>query len=83
MLNTVNEAYNFVPSPISFDYDVSYTALANNSGRMQYYREIKEGSRIRISRNEFITAYNTKAVVAVQPIPSSESVFQLHFYIKH
>lgn len=79
----MNEAYNFVPSPISFDYDVLYSALANSSGRMQYYREVKEGTRLRIPRNEFITAYNTKPIVAVQPIPSNESVFQLHFYVKH
>ena len=75
-------AYNFIPSPINFEYDVSYSALANNSGRMQYFREFKGGSRARIGRNEFITAYNSKPVVAVQPIPSSESVFQLQFFIK-
>jgi hypothetical protein len=79
----MNSAYNFVPSPISFEYDVLYSALANSSGRMQYYREVKDGTRLRIPRNEFITAYNTKPIVAVQPIPSTESVFQLHFYIKH
>ena len=79
----MNEAYNFVPSPISFEYDVFYSALANSSGRMQYYREVKNSTRLRIPRNEFITAYNTKPIVAVQPIPSAESVFQLHFYIKH
>ena len=76
-------AYNFIPSPINFEYDVSYSALANNSGRMQYYREFKGGSRARIGRNEFITAYNTKSVVAVQPIPSNESVFQLQFFINN
>jgi hypothetical protein len=78
----MNGAYNFIPSPINFEYDVSYSALANNSGRMQYYRELKGGARARIGRNEFITAYNTKPVIAVQPIPSNESVFQLQFFIK-
>jgi hypothetical protein len=78
----MNEANNFVPSPIVFDYDISYSALANSSGRMQYYREFKDGSRARIGRNEFITAYNNKPVVAVQPIPSKTNVFQLQFYIK-
>ena len=76
------EGNNFVPSPITFEYDVSYSALANESGRMQYYREHKSGGRARIPRNEFITAYNTKAVVAVQPIPSKANVFQMQFYIK-
>ncbi len=78
----MTECYNFIPSPINFEYDISYSALANNSGRMQYYREFKGGNRARIGRNEFITAYNTKPVVAVQPIPSMESVFQLQFFIK-
>ena len=78
----MNGANNFVPSPINFEYDVSYSALANNSGRMQYYREYRDGSRARIPRNEFITAYNNKAVVAVQPIPSNANVFQLQFYVK-
>jgi hypothetical protein len=78
----MNGHNNFVPSPISFEYDESYSALANESGRMQYYREHKGGSRSRIPRNEFITAYNTKAVIAVQPIPSNANVFQLQFYIK-
>lgn len=75
-------ANNFVPSPITFEYDISYSAMANDSGRMQYYRELKGGNRARIPRNEFITAYNTKSVVAVQPIPSNANVFQLQFYIK-
>ena len=75
--------YNFIPSPINFEYDVSYSALANTSGRMQYYKELKGGSRARIGRNEFITAYNSKPVVAVQPIPSSANVFQLQFFINN
>ncbi|MEN8250223.1 MAG: hypothetical protein ABFS32_14920 [Bacteroidota bacterium] len=74
--------YNFVPSPIKFDYDMSYSALANNSGRMQYYREYRDGNRLRIGRNEFVNAFNNKPVVAVQPIPSSAQVFQLQFFIK-
>ena len=79
----MNTGYNFVPSPIKFDYDVSYSALANNAGRMQYYRNHKDGSRTRIARNEFIKAYNNKSIVAVQPIPSDTSAFQLQFYIRN
>jgi len=77
----MNEGLNFVPSPINFDYDVSYSALANSAGRMQYYRTLKEGSKTRIGRNEFVTAYNTKSIIAVRPIPSKASVFQLEFFI--
>ena len=80
MMHTGN---NYVPSPILFEYDTSYSALANSSGRMQYYREEPDGSRIRIGRNEFVNAYNSKPVVAIKPIPTqSAQVFQLQFFIK-
>jgi len=75
-------AYNFIPSPIHFEYDIMYLALANSSGRMQYFKELKGGNRGRIGRHEFILAYNSKPLVAVQPIPSKASVFQLKFCIK-
>ena len=75
--------YSFVPSPIQFDYDVSYSALANDAGRMQYYRNFKDGSRTRIGRNEFVKIYNSKTSVAVKPIPSTARVFQLEFYIRN
>lgn len=79
----MHTGYNFVPSPILFDYDISYSALANSSGRMQYYREERDGSRMRIGRNEFVNAYNSKPIVAVNPIPThSAQVFQLQFFIK-
>lgn len=74
--------YNFVPSPIIFDYDLSYSALANESGRMQYYINYKNGKRARIGRNEFVSAYNSKNIVAVEPIPGDASAFQLQFFIK-
>ncbi len=73
---------NYIPSPIIFDYDISYSALANKTGRMQYYRNQKDGSRTRIGRNEFITAYNSLPIVAVQPLPSEANAFQLEFYIR-
>ena len=75
--------YNFVPSPIQFEYDVSYSALANDAGRMQYYRNYKDGSRTRIGRNEFVKIYNSKNIIAVKPIPSQASVFQLQFFIRN
>jgi len=82
MAQLINEVYNFVPSPIAFDYDESFLALANDSGRMQYYHTRKGGNRIRIGRNKFIAAYNTKSVIAVRPLPSKAHLFQLHFFTK-
>ena len=79
----MNGAFNFIPSPINFEYDVSYSALANTSGRMQYYKEAKGSNRARIGRHEFITAYNSKPVVAMQPIPARANVFQLQFFINN
>lgn len=73
---------SFVPSPISFEYDAAYTALANKSGRMQYYKELKGKVRERIGRNEFITAFNSLPILAVTPIQSKAPVFQLQFFSK-
>lgn len=70
----------YIPSPIEYHYDISFTALANASGRMQYYKEELNGNRVRIARNEFITAYNTLELIAVEPIQAPAPVFQLKFY---
>jgi len=72
----------FVPSPIPFDYDESYSALANRSGRMQYYRKSKGNNRERIGRNDFIRAFNANYVLALVPIQSNAPVFQFKFFIK-
>lgn len=50
---------------------------------MQYHR-IKPGvSKLRISRSEFIKAYNESAILAVRPVqrPGQESVFEFEFYV--
>jgi hypothetical protein len=73
----------YIPSPIPIQCDWVYTATANKSGRMQYHR-IKPGqSKSRISRNEFIRAYNSAHILAMRPLPVSgnETDFQLEFYI--
>ena len=70
----------YIPSPIGFNYSIIYSALANQSGRMQYYKEEIEEPRIRIGRNEFISAYNNLEIIAVKPIQAPTSVFQLKFY---
>ena len=73
----------YIPSPIDFGFNYKYTATANQSGRMQYHK-VKPGvSKIRISRTEFIQAFNTSHILAVNPLqgPSESPVFQLEFYI--
>jgi hypothetical protein len=73
----------YIPSPIAIQYKLMYSATANKSGRMQYHK-IKPGhSKLRISRNEFIQAYNNTPILAVRPLPqrSLESVFQLEFFV--
>ena len=70
----------YIPSPVGFSYDIIYSALANQSGRMQYYKEGRNEPRERIGRNEFIAAYNNLEIIAVKPIQAPVSVFQLKFY---
>ena len=73
----------YIPSPIHLKFDFIYSATANPSGRMQYHR-IKPGeSKLRISRTEFIKAYNDAQIVAMKPLqlPGQEAVFQFEFYI--
>ncbi len=73
----------YIPSPIPIKFDCIYSATANPSGRMQYHR-IKPGeSKLRISRIEFIKAYNDKQIVAMKPLPlaGQDAVFQFEFYV--
>jgi hypothetical protein len=76
----MNAEVRYVPSPINFSYDTIYSALANQSGRMQYYKKENDEARIRIGRNEFISAYNNLEIIAVKPIQAPAAVFQLKFY---
>ena len=72
----------YVPTPISPSYKQVYTATANDSGRMQYHKITPGESKERISRTEFIAAFNTKQILAMRPIQEKGSpVFQLEFYI--
>ena len=73
----------YVPSPIPLKFDFIFTATANQSGRMQYHR-IKPGqSKLRISRVEFIKAYNDSTIMAINPLQlkGQDSVFQFEFYV--
>ena len=50
---------------------------------MQYHRIRPGQSKVRISRIEFITAYNAARIVALNPlqINGSGTDFQIEFYI--
>lgn len=80
MPTSMHEEIRYIPSPIGFTYDIIYSALANQSGRMQYYKEAIGKPRERIGRNEFIKAYNNLDIIAVKPIQTPAPVFQLKFY---
>ena len=73
----------YIPSPINISYGVRYQAVANKSGRMQYYKQELGKNRIRIGRQDFIYAYNQYEIIALRPLPEGEnkSVFQLEFYV--
>lgn len=73
----------YVPSPIPLRYEYVYSALTNKSGRMQYYK-IKPGfSKLRISRTEFIKAYNNAQIMAMKPVQDqgNETDFQIEVYV--
>jgi hypothetical protein len=73
----------YIPSPIPLQFSYLYSATANASGRMQYHR-IKPGqSKLRISRQEFIKAYNDSNILAINPLQlrGQDGVFQFEFYL--
>jgi len=73
----------YIPSPIGIKFEYIYSATANQSGRMQYHR-IKPGySKLRISRTEFIKAYNDSQILAINPLQQrgQDAVFQFEFYV--
>jgi hypothetical protein len=50
---------------------------------MQYHR-IKPGmNKLRISRTEFIKAYNDSPIIAIRPLqqPKQEAIFEFEFYV--
>ena len=73
----------YIPSPIPIKFDFLFTATANKSGRMQYHKLRPGINKLRISRTEFIKAYNNSAILAVRPmqIRDQELAFQLEFYV--
>ena len=74
--------FRYVPSPIPFKYHYLYSAVANRSGRMQYYRTKPGIGRERISRTEFIEVFNNSEILGLRPIPLENSgVIQLEFFV--
>ena len=75
---------NYIPSPVEFDYDYVYSAIANISGRMQYYKSRKGRARTRISRTEFSQIYNHSKIIAVKPIQEKKmnDHIQMDIYVK-
>ena len=73
----------YIPSPIPLQFSFVYSATANASGRMQYHR-IKPGhSKVRISRTDFIKAYNESQILDIIPLQQrgQDAIFQFEFYI--
>ena len=73
----------YIPSPIPIRYELVFSATANKSGRMQYHKVRPGQSKQRISRTEFIKAYNEVPILALKPLPlkGQDAVFQLEFYV--
>lgn len=49
---------------------------------MQYHKVHPGRSKTRIARNEFIAAYNTESIIAINPLQdrNNQGVFQFEFY---
>ena len=73
----------YIPSPILIRFEYIYSATANKSGRMQYHRTKPGHSKLRISRIDFIKAYNDFPILAMRPLQlhGEEAVFQFEFYV--
>ena len=73
----------YIPSPIPIAVTLVYRAAANKSGRMQYYRIQPGRSKLRISRSEFIKAFNESNIIALNPlqVKGNEVDFQIEFYV--
>jgi hypothetical protein len=79
----IADMLRYIPSPTPLRFDYVYMATANQSGRMQYHRVKPGHSKLRISRTEFIKAYNDSSIVAITPLQlkGQDSIFQFEFYV--
>jgi len=75
--------YRYVPSPAPLKFSLVYSATANASGRMQYHKIRPGQNKLRISRTEFIQAFNELDLIALRPVPvkGSDAIIQLEFYV--
>ena len=75
--------FRYIPSPTPLKFAFIFSAMANPSGRMQYHKITPGVNKVRISRTEFIQAFNSQNILAIRPIPlkDNDSLFQLEFYI--
>lgn len=73
----------YIPSPVPIHASLVYRASANKSGRMQYHKIMPGKNKLRISRNEFIRAYNEATIIALNPLQvrGNDVDFQLEFYV--
>ena len=74
----------FIPSPVNFEYEVRFRAIANRSGRMQYYKIQKGRKRVRISKGEFTDIYNSSNIIAIRPIQNEadSTPIQMDIFVK-
>ena len=74
----------FIPSPIDFEFDSIFRAIANKSGRMQYYRIKKGKKRQRITKGEFLNVYNKSKIIAIKPIQNDSYLvpIQMDLYVR-
>jgi hypothetical protein len=73
----------YVPSPVKVLYNYIYSIEVNKSGRLQYFRQPVNKKRKRITKTEFSRIYNTKKILAIDPIQKNEfdnNHFLLKFY---
>jgi hypothetical protein len=73
----------YVPSPVHVLYNVIYSIEVNKSGRLQYYRQSVNRKRKRITKTEFSRIYNTKKILAIDPVQKGKlesNHFLLKFY---
>ncbi len=73
----------YVPSPVKVLYNYIFSIEVNKSGRLQYYKQPVNRKRIRITKTEFSSVYNSKNILAIEPVKNPEDEgnhFLLKFY---
>ena len=76
--------HTFIPSPVDFEYDSMFKAVANKSGRMQYYKIKKGKKRQRISKGEFSDIFIRSNIIAIRPIQNDavKGLIQMDIFVK-